>query len=219
MKIRATTIFFVLLGTTSSVGAVAAQERWEIGVAAGYGQYRNATLSNSTGEASGGFKPGPAFGVVAGNEIRSYLAGETRYTYRQNDLKLSRAGSDARFDGESHILNYDFLFHLYDRAARVRPFLAVGAGVKIFRGTGAERAFQPLTTFAVLSKDVEITPLVSVGGGVKVQINKFVILRVEGRDFATTFPRDVVAPVPGTRVSGWLHDFVPLVGISFVFGR
>jgi hypothetical protein len=212
-------IVFVLLGTAMCADTAAAEERWELGLAAGYGYYRDVTLHNSKGEASGGFKPGVAFGVLAGNEIRSYLAGEARYIYHQNDLKLSRAGTEARFDGESHVLNYDFLFHLSDRTASVRPFIAVGAGVKIFRGKGSERAFQPLTDFAVLSKGLEITPLVSVGGGVKVKINELLTLRIEGRDFATTFPQDVVVPLPGTRVSGWLHDFVPLVGVSFIFGR
>src|SRR5262245_43998785 len=94
-----------------------AQERWELGFAGGYGLYKNVKVANAAGEASAGFKHGFAFGAVAGNEINRWFGGEARYTYRQNDLSLSSGGTDVRFDGESHALNYDFLFHLADREA------------------------------------------------------------------------------------------------------
>jgi hypothetical protein len=196
-----------------------AQEQWELGVAAGYGFYKNVTVTNAAGKASAGFEPGLAFGMVAGNEVNRWLGGEARYLYRANDLKVSSGGTKAQFDGESHVLNYDFIFHLARRPAAVRPFLAVGAGVKIYRGMGREMPFQPLNNFAVLSRAVQIAPLVSVGGGVKVQLNQLLTLRVEARDFASTFPDEVVAPRPAARARGWLHDIVPLVGLSFRFGR
>lgn len=196
-----------------------AQEQWELGVAAGYGFYKNITVTNATGSASAGFEPGLAFGAVAGNEVNRWFGGEARYTYRANDLKVSSGGTKAQFDGESHILNYDFVFHLARRPAAVRPFLAVGAGVKIYRGTGREAAFQPLSNFAVLSRTVQISPVVSVGGGFKVQLNQLLSLRIEARDFASTFPNEVVAPRPGASARGWLHDIVPLVGLSFQVGR
>jgi opacity protein-like surface antigen len=219
MDNKARKLIYICVSVACSVASSSAQEQWELGVAGGYGAYSSVTATNPAGEASVGFKPGIAFGVVAGNESRNYLSGEVRYTYRLNDLKVSGAGTEVRFDGESHVLNYDFLFHFADRTARVRPFAAAGAGVKIYRGTGIERAFQPLSRFAVLTKGSQIAPVVSVGAGLKVQLTDLLTLRIEGRDFASTFPDEVIAPVPGTRVSGWLHDFVPLVGLSFRFGR
>ena len=195
------------------------QEHWELGAAVGYGFYKNITATNATGEASVGFKPGYAFGVVVGNETNAWLAGEARYTFRQNDARVKATGSEARFDADSHVLHYDLLFHLAPRPSRVRPFVAVGAGAKIFRGTGRETAFQPLTSFVALTRATQVVPVVSVGGGFKMRLNELMTLRVEGRDYVSTFPNEVIAPVPGARARGWLHDIVPLVGLSFDVGR
>lgn len=196
-----------------------AQESWDLGVSVGYGFYKNATATNAAGEATVGFKPGYAFGVVAGNETNRWFGGEVRYMYRQNDAYVSAAGTEARFDAESHVLNYDLLFHLARRPAIVRPFVAVGGGVKIFRGTGREAAFQPLSNFVALTRSTHIAPLVSVGGGLKIRLSDLLILRLEARDYASTLPDQILTPVPGARASGWLHDIVPMVGLSFNIGR
>lgn len=211
--------FVLILLAAAGCSFAQVEERWELGVAGGYGFYKNTTATNKTGDASVGFKPGYAFSAVASNEINRALGGEARYTYRQNDLKVSSGGTEASFSGESHVLNYDFLFHFAPRAAKIRPFLAAGAGVKIYRGTGQEMAFQPLSSFVVLTRTTEVTPLVSVGGGVKIQVSRNVLLRLEARDFASTFPKEVIAPVPGASVSGWLHDITPMIGLSFNLGR
>ena len=198
---------------------VIAQERWDLGFGAGYGFYKNVKATNATGEASVGFKPGIAFGAFAGNEINRWLAGEVHYTYRENDARVSAGSAQARFDAESHVLNYDFIFHLAPRQAAVRPFLAAGAGVKIYRGTGQEAAFQPLNNFVALTRTAQVAPLVSFGAGVKMELNKLLTLRIEARDYASTLPDQVIAPVPGARVRGWLHDIVPMIGLSFKVGR
>src|SRR6476469_7535982 len=118
--------FVLILLAVAVSGFAQEEERWELGVAGGYGFYKNTTATNKTGEASVGFKPGFAFGVAASNEVNRWLGGEARYTYRQNDLKVSSGGTEASFGGESHVLNYDFLFHLAHRTAKVRPFFAAG---------------------------------------------------------------------------------------------
>lgn len=218
MIVKTTVRCFCLYAAVAAMPAVA-QESWELGVAGGYGVYRNVTATNATGEASVGFKPGIAFGAVAGNEISSWFGGEIRYTYRQNDLKASSGGTEVRFDGDSHVLNYDFLFHLARKPAAVRPFLAAGAGVKIYRGTGRPSAVQPLSSFVALTATTQTVPVASVGVGVKARLSDLLLLRVEVRDFASIFPDEVVAPVPRARVRGWLHDIVPMVGLSFRIGR
>ena len=196
-----------------------AQERWELGVAAGYGLYKNASATRATGDASVGFKPGVAFSITGSDEINRWLAGEAGYTYRQNDARVSSGGTEARFDADSHVLHYDLIFHFAKRPAKVRPFLAAGGGVKIYRGSGREAAFQPLSNFVALTRSTQITPVVSVGGGFKVELSPLLSLRVEARDYVSTFPDEVLAPVPGTRIRGWLHDIVPTVGLSFKIGR
>jgi hypothetical protein len=196
-----------------------AQERWELGFSAGYGFHKNLTATNSAGEASVGFKPGVAFSVFGSDQINGWLAGEARYTYRQNDAWVAARGTESRFDAESHVFHYDLIFPVAKRSAVVRPFLAAGGGVKVYRGTGREAAFQPLSNFAVLTRATQIVPVISVGGGVKVELSRLITLRVEARDYISTFPSEVIAPVPSARVHGWLHDFVPMIGLSFRLGR
>lgn len=196
-----------------------AQARWEVGLSTGYGFYENVTATNSTGEASVGFKPGVAFGVFGSDQINGWLAGEVHYTYRQNDAWVAARGTESRFDAESHVLHYDLIFHVAKRSAVVRPFFAVGGGVKVYRGTGREAAFQPLSNFTVFTRATQVVPVVSVGGGVKVELTRLITLRAEARDYVSTFPSEVIVPVPGARVHGWLHDFVPMIGVSFRLGR
>jgi len=196
-----------------------AADSWELGFFGGYGFYKNVTVTNATGEASTGFKSGPAFGAIAGNEMSRWLSGEARYTYRRNDLMVSSGSQEAQFKGESHIMHYDFLFHSAPRTARVRAFFAAGAGAKVYRGTGNETASQPLINFVALTRTSQLVPVVSFGGGVKIQLSKSLILRVDARDFLGPFPDQVIAPVPGAQLKGWLHDIVPTAGLSFVFGR
>lgn len=196
-----------------------AKERWELGVAGGYGFSKDVTVTNPTGEASTGFKTGPVVGVVAGNDVSRWLSGEARYTYRRNDLRVSQGSASAEFKGESHLLHYDFLFHGAKRESRIRPFFAAGAGAKVYRGTGRETATQPLINFVALTRTSQLVPMISFGGGVKVQLSDTLTLRVDVRDFVSPFPKQVIAPVPRAQLKGWLHDIVPMVGLSYSFGR
>ena len=56
-----------------------------------------------------------------------------------------------------------------------------------------------------------------VGAGVKFAVTSHVFLRTEFRDYLTMFPKEVLTPAPGTKYGKFLHDFVPMVGISFEY--
>jgi hypothetical protein len=198
------------------LAAACAAQNWEVGGLAGYGAFKNVGLSSPVGSASTGFKPGAGFGAVVGQNLYPRISGEMRYTYAMSDLKLSAAGQEVTFAGRSHIIHYDLLFHGAKRGAPVRPFVAAGGGLRLYRGTGAEAAYQPLNNYAILTRTQEVKPLVSVGAGVKWTVAPRVIMRVEFRDYMTPFPKQVIAPVRGD-ISGWIHDFVPLAGITFSF--
>jgi hypothetical protein len=43
------------------------------------------------------------------------------------------------------------------------------------------------------------------------------VVRAEVRDLVTPFPKDVIFPSPGNKVSGWVHSIMPLVGLSYLF--
>lgn len=197
--------------------ALACAQEWELGAHGGFGYSWNPSVTSSAGSGKAGLKYGPAAGVVAGHNMYQRLGGEMHYVYRSGNLKVTGAGQEAGFGGESHIVHYDLVYHATDRDARIRPFLAGGAGMRYYRGTGTEAAYQPAARFALLTKTQEIKGLVSVGGGVKVAMSDSVFLRLEVRDYITPFPREVIAPAPGAKLKGWLHDFVPMVGVGVRF--
>lgn len=199
-----------------AMGSCAAQG-FEIGGFAGYSSYRNGNLTTAAGEGSAGFRHGVAFGAVLGHDLYRYVGGEFRYTRIDNSLKLDLGGQQVRLGGESHAFHYDFLVHATPREAVVRPFIAAGAGGKFYRGTGAETAVQPLMQYAVLTHTSEWQPLVSVGGGVKVRVGRNVQVRFDVRDYVTPFPKSLITPMRGSSVGGWLHNIVPMAGISAVF--
>jgi hypothetical protein len=90
--------------------------------------------------------------------------------------------------------------------------------VKVFQGTGVEAAYQPLMQYAYLTKMRQLEPLASFGAGVKYSIAKRVMLRAEVRDYISPFPSQVIAPaMNATFGHGFLHDFVPMVGLSCAF--
>ncbi len=197
--------------------ASCAAQQWEVGGALGYSFYRNATFTTPAGNGSAGFLNGFMFSIVGGHDMYRFIGGEFRYSRIENEGKLRLNGQEARLDGESHAFHYDFLFHAAPRNAWVRPFVAVGGGAKLYRGTGQDRAAQTLLQYGALTRTSETQPLVSAGAGVKVRLGPNALLRVEMRDYATPFPDNVITPLRSSRISGWLHDIVPMAGISLVF--
>ena len=201
----------------SAVPAALWSQRWEVGGSAGYGLYRDASVTNGAVSGKTGFQSGIAFGGVFGNETTRHVGGEARYTFRSNDLRVTSGSTKATASAQSHAIHYDVLIHGASQEAAVRPFFAAGAGVKYYRGTGEERVFQPLSNLVVLTHTNEAQPLISVGGGVKFAVARRTLLRFDFRDYVTPFPSSLLALPANSRAKGWMHDFVLMVGISGVF--
>ena len=166
---------------------------------------------------SAGFAPGPAAGILFGHDLYARWSGEIRYLFEVRDSRLTSPGASANFAGQAHVLEYDVLFHLRSRESRMRPYAALGAGMKFFRGTGAEVAWRPLMQYAYLTHTNELKPMLSVGGGLKFRLSGRIVLRLDFRDQLTRFPRKIIAPAPQMLLGGWLNDFVPTVGLSWMF--
>ena len=67
--------------------------------------------------------------------------------HRWSDLRVQSGGEEATFSGQSNIVHFDLLFHSQPRGSKVRPFFAVGGGLKTFQGTGGGKglsASQPI---------------------------------------------------------------------------
>ncbi|MEO7142779.1 MAG: outer membrane beta-barrel protein [Bryobacteraceae bacterium] len=192
-------------------------QKWEFGAGAGGGFYTSETVTSPAGNADAKFAMGLAGSAWLVNNSGRLLSGELRYDFQQGDMKLTSGGASASFGAQSHAIHYDFVLNAMPAGSRIRPFVAAGGGVKIYRGTGTEVEFQPLGNIALLTKTHELKPLVSVGGGVKFRISNAISLRVEVHDYLTPFPQQVIAPALNAKVGGWLQDIVPMIGLSFVF--
>ena len=191
--------------------------KWEIGVLGGAGFYNSASVSSPGGSGNAGIKNGLAVGAFVGNDMYKLLGGELRYEFLPGDLKVSSGGSLATFTGQAQALHYDFLVHLTPAGSRIRPFVSAGAGVKLYQGTGKATTTQALSSLALLTNTHEIAALGVFGGGVKAQITPHFVLRFEVQDFLTPFPRQVIAPAPGAKISGFLNDIVFLAGLGITF--
>lgn len=207
----------LLIATLLAGSLLLPAQQWEFGGAGGAGFLKGLPVSGVSGSATAGFKSGAAFGGFFGQNLYKHLSGELRYNYLQSDLKLSAGSTEASFKGVSHAVHYDLILHTRKRNSKVQAFVAAGGGMRLFRGTGKEAAYQPLSQYALFTKTQVIKPMASVGGGLKFQITHNVYLRTEFRDYITMFPKDVITPAPGAKISGLLHDFVPLIGLSFTF--
>jgi opacity protein-like surface antigen len=192
-------------------------QKWEVGAGVGGAFYTSQTIQNAIGNADASRATGLAFSAWLGNNSGNVLGGELRYDYENGDLNLKSGGTKVSFASQSNAVHYDFLLHLGAREASIRPFLAAGAGVKVYSGTGKEVAFQPLSNIGLLTKTSQLEPLVSVGGGVKFHVADNVQFRVEIHDYLTPFPKNVIAPSSGSKLGGWLSDFVVMAGLSFTF--
>lgn len=206
------TVRFALLA--AAFAAVSSAQQWEFGGTAGGGFLNTVSASNSFGAATAGFQPGAAFGGYLGYDSYKHIGGELRYGFLQSNLKLSSGGTTATFAGQSHVLHYDVIFHTHGNK-KTQLFAAVGGGLKVFRGTGAEAAYQPLSQYGYFTKTQVLKPMGDFGAGVKFAISHKLYLRTEFRDYITAFPKEVLTPPAGTKYGMLLHDIVPMVGISY----
>jgi hypothetical protein len=200
-----------------ALAPAALAQKWELGGGAGGSTYVSHDVKNGGATAQAGIETNLAASAWLDENGQGHWGGEARYDYERGALQLKSGGTTASFSAESHAMHYDFLAQSGSRGSRARVFLAAGGGVKIYRGTGAEQPFQPLSQFALLTKTTDLRALVSVGAGVKLQISHAVQIRLEVHDYATPFPKEVITPNFNSSVGGWLHNLVPMGGLSYTF--
>ncbi len=213
MRHFASITFFALTALASSLFA----QKWEVGAAGGGSFFTSQTVTNPAGNAQAGFSPGFVVSAWLANNTNNVLGGELRYDFETADLKLSSNGTKVGFGGRTNAIHYDFLIHFAPSESHVRPFIAGGAGVKLFSGTGAEQPYQPLSNIALLTKTTQLEPVFSVGGGLKFSLTRSSWLRLEAHDYLSPFPKNVIAPAEGSKVGGLLSDFVISAGLGLAF--
>jgi len=200
----------------ASLAPAALAQKWEFGGGVGGGFYTSRDVKHDDGtSASAKIETGVAGGAWLGSNSGDHFGGELRYAYQRGDLSLERNDASAKFSGDSHAIHYDFLWHFAPQTASARPYFAFGGGVKIYRGLGEEALVQPLSRYALLTKTTEYKGMASVGVGVKLKVGERWHVRLDVHDYMTPFPKEVIAPNAGARVGGWLHQFVPMFGLSY----
>jgi hypothetical protein len=198
-----------------AAGVAAFAQQWELGGSVGGNFIPTKSITNSAGSATTGFQNGFAVGGYLGQTISAHIGGEIRYTFMPANMKLSSGGMSTSFSGQAHAVHYDFLWHTSRKGSKAQLFAAAGGGMKYFRGTGKESAYQPLSQFAYLTHTNKVEPMISFGGGVKMSLSERITMRAEVRDYLTPFPTELITPAPPGKISGWLHDIVPMVSISY----
>ena len=205
----------ILLLTAASVCCFG--QKWEFGGLGGAGFLSTVNVSSPLGSATTGLQTGLAAGAFFGENLYPHISGEFHYEYLQSGLEIKSGGQQATFAGNSHAVHYDLILHTNKKGSRTQMFVAMGAGLRIFRGTGTEEAYQPLSQFGFMTKTQQLKPMASVGAGVRFTLARKLYLRTEFRDFISPFPTQVIAPAPGAKFGSILQDFVPMVALSYEF--
>ena len=156
-------------------------------------------------------------GVVFGQNLYEYVGGEVRWLYQFGGPQLKSNGLETNSTGYSNLITYDLLFHITHRESKVRPYVAGGAGVKIYTGSQRKVVSQPFLPSAVLRPETQAVAAISAGGGLKYQVSRDILLRVDFRTYFTPCPDRILRPIGVSYIRGWMYNFVPLGGISFVF--
>jgi hypothetical protein len=192
-------------------------QQWEFGGVGGAGFLSNVSVTGAAGAATTGFRTGGVAGAFLAHNSYKHLGGEFRYAFLQNNLHIQGGGSEATFSGQAHVLHYDVILHTNRSGSKREFFVAFGGGMKVFRGTGQEAAYQPLSQYGYFTKTTVLKPMASIGAGMKYALTSKLVLRTEFRDYITAFPTNLIAPAPGAKFGSILQDIVPTVGLSYLF--
>src|ERR1039458_6431103 len=137
-------------------------QQWEFGGLGGAGFLSNVNVSSTYGSATTGFQTGLAAGAFVGQNLYPHISGEIHYEFLQSNLHIKSGSQEATFSGNAHTVHYDIILHTNKKGSRTPRFVAIGAGLKIFRGTGPEAAYQPLYQFGYMTKTQQLKPMASV---------------------------------------------------------
>jgi hypothetical protein len=210
-------VLLCLIGFAITAPVPCHAQKWELGGTGGYGWYINPSISNATGSIEAGFPPKGTVGAVFGNNMYEHVGGEIRYLFRFGGPELQSGGLQANKSGYTNLIVYDLLIHMTSRDERLRPFIAGGAGIKVYTGTGIPSADQPLSDFARLTTHTQVEPAISAGAGLKYRLTRHAQVRIDFRTYFSPLPEEIFRTRGFSSVHGWVYDFVPMAGLSYVF--
>jgi hypothetical protein len=188
-----------------------------VGIALGYGLYRNGSVLSSDGTVEAGFKDRFAVSFTITDDAYDHVSGEFRYTYQDGDPFLSGFGTGVRLQGQSHAFAYDLNFHFRPLEAKIRPYVTAGVGAKLFIIRGPANPNQPFPNIATLTTSNAVTLMVLGGGGVSMRVAPHTLVRLDFLDYINPFPKSEIKPAPLATARGIFNQFTPSLGVSYVF--
>jgi hypothetical protein len=208
--------FCIIIAAAAFSFPCLAQE-WEFGAAGGYGWYVNPSIVSAARSVESGFASKGVMGVVFGQNLYEYIGGEIRWLYQFGGPILKSQGVETSSTGYSNLITYDVLFHIANREAKLRPYVSGGAGVKVYTDSQRRSVGRPFLDSAVLVSRSQAVAAISAGGGLKYKVSRDIMLRVDFRTYFTPCPDQILRPIGASYIRGWMYNFVPLGGVSFVF--
>lgn len=192
-------------------------QEWELGVAGGYRLDVNPSIVSPAGSVQPRFAPNGVVGVVVGHDMYEHIGGEFRYMFQFGGPQVESQGIRVSAAGYTNVTVYEFLFHAAVREAKIRPFVAAGAGIKVYTSGEFKSAGLPAPNSVLVTQGTQVEPAVSVGLGLKYRLHNHALLRLDFRTQMTPFPNQIFRPTGASSVHGWVYSFVPLGGVSCVF--
>ena len=208
---------YILAAALAASCCPALAQQWEVGALGGYSWAHDASIRNNYGSADAGFRSGFAGGVIFGENPYEYIGGELRWMFLNGGPQLNFSGNKYSRYGFANLVHYDFLVHLTRKEEKVRPYLAAGAGIRVYTGPDQVVVNQPLRDFALIATGNHDEALVSVGGGLKYRVHKRVQLRLDFHAYMSPCPSGVFKTPDGSSLRGWIFDFTPTVGVAYLF--
>ena len=205
----------VIAGFAISLPCLA--QEWELGAAGGYGWYVNPSITGPSGSIQSGYASRGVMGVVFGQNMYEHVGGEVRWLYQFGGPQLKLQGIQASSTGFTNLVTYDVMFFTSHREAKVRPYVAAGAGIKVYTGNELRFVGQPFQGSAVLARATQVEPAISAGAGLKYMVSHSILLRLDFRTYFTPCPDEIFRAIGTSNIHGWVYNFVPLAGVSFVF--
>jgi hypothetical protein len=192
-------------------------QNWELGGGAGYGAYHNGRIISAGGTADAGIRNRFVVTGYVLEDLFEHFSAEVRYVYHDGDSFLSSGSVSGTVQAQSHTITYDAMFHLQPRGQRVRVYFAGGVGGKFYNTTGPVPVPQPLPRIAALTNRSQWKPAFDFGGGVRIRVTEHFSVSSDLRDYLTSFPNLLFAPVANATERGIFHQVTPMFGIGANF--
>ena len=175
--------------------------------------YRALTYRAPAGVASAVIGPRYALDAKIGRRFLERFAVEAAYSFQDGDYEIASGGRKTAFDAHTHAIHGDVSAYLRRSSQALRPYLVVGTGAKFYQGIEQPHP-RPLNEFGGFRQGVDARALLTFGAGVEWTFGPHLALRLDARDYATPFPASAIVPATGSNLGGWIHDFVPILGME-----